>query len=56
MQPKEYKWSPLYSSRLFLDRVSKVPVTIVELENVGHYSLEEPRLGQMSGEKIALSL
>jgi len=56
MQPKEYKWSPSYLSRLFSDRVSKALVTIVELENMGHYSLEKPGLGQMSGEKIALSL
>ena len=47
-QPAEDKWTPLHLSELFLKRAKKVDVTIVELENAGHYPMEEPGLQQMS--------
>jgi pimeloyl-ACP methyl ester carboxylesterase len=47
-QPAEDKWTPLHLSNLFLSRVQKVPVTIVELENAGHYPIEDPGLQQMA--------
>ncbi|KAM0285974.1 hypothetical protein ACHAQH_001163 [Verticillium albo-atrum] len=46
-QPVEDKWTPLHLSELFLSRVGKVSVKTVELENAGHYSLEDPGLQQM---------
>ncbi|KAI8065612.1 Alpha/Beta hydrolase protein [Gongronella butleri] len=46
-QPKEDKWTPLHLSQLVLSRINKVPVRIVELENAGHYPLEDPGLQQM---------
>lgn len=46
-QPAEDKWTPLHLSKLVLDKVDKVPVTIVELERAGHYPLEDPGLQQM---------
>lgn len=51
-QPAEDKWTPLHLSKMFLDQV-KVPVKIVELENAGHYPLEQPGLDQMSEAIIA---
>ncbi|KAH6682358.1 hypothetical protein F5X68DRAFT_243036 [Plectosphaerella plurivora] len=36
-QPAEDRWTPLELSNLFLPRISKVPVKVVELENAGHY-------------------
>lgn len=47
-QPKEDRWTPLHLSGLVLNRVTKVPVKIVELENAGHYPLEDPGLYQMA--------
>ncbi|KAL1962235.1 hypothetical protein VTN77DRAFT_9891 [Rasamsonia byssochlamydoides] len=53
-QPVEDRWSPLWISELFLSRVKKVPVKIVELENAGHYPLEDPGLQQMADAIIDL--
>lgn len=50
-QPMKDRWTRLYLSQLFLKRVKKVPVKIVELENAGHYPLEHPGLEQM---KVAI--
>ncbi|KAJ9327828.1 hypothetical protein DTO027B5_3627 [Paecilomyces variotii] len=47
-QPVKDKWTPLHLSELVLSRVKKVPVKIVELENAGHYPLEDPGLQQMA--------
>ncbi|KAJ9227445.1 hypothetical protein DTO271D3_1452 [Paecilomyces variotii] len=47
-QPAKDKWTPLHLSELVLSRVKKVPVKIVELENAGHYPLEDPGLQQMA--------
>ena len=46
-QPGADRWTPLELSAPFLDRVSRVPVTTVLLENAGHYPLEQPGLDQM---------
>lgn len=46
-QPAEDRWTPLSFSTPFLDRIVKVPVRTVMLENAGHYPLEEPGLTQM---------
>lgn len=46
-QPAQDKWTPLHLSELTLTRVKRVPVKIVELENAGHYPLEDPGLQQM---------
>lgn len=46
-QPAADRWSPLDFSTPFLDRIRKVPVRTVMLENAGHYPLEEPGLTQM---------
>ncbi|KAA8648393.1 hypothetical protein EYZ11_000353 [Aspergillus tanneri] len=47
-QPADDKWTPLHLSELVLSRVKKVPVETVELENAGHYPLEDPGLQQMA--------
>lgn len=47
-QPAEDKWTPLHLSEPFLSRVKKVPVKIIQLENAGHYPLEDPGLLQMA--------
>ncbi|KAM3530430.1 hypothetical protein MY4038_004964 [Beauveria bassiana] len=47
-QPAEDRWTPLYLSKLVLDRVGKVPVKIVELEGAGHYPLEDMGLQQLA--------
>jgi alpha-beta hydrolase superfamily lysophospholipase len=47
-QPAEDNWTPLHLSEFFLNRVKKVDVTIVDLENAGHYPMEQPGLQQMS--------
>jgi pimeloyl-ACP methyl ester carboxylesterase len=52
-QPAEDKWTPLHHAKMFLDRMKKVPVIIVELENAGHYPLEQPGLDQMSEAIVA---
>lgn len=46
-QPAEDNWTPLHLSKLFLDRVAKVPVSKVMLDNAGHYPIEQPGLRQM---------
>lgn len=46
-QPAADRWTPLEFSTPFLDRIRKVPVKTVMLENAGHYPLEEPGLTQM---------
>lgn len=46
-QPAADRWSPLHLSKPFLDRIRKVPVKIVMLDNAGHYPIEEPGLTQM---------
>lgn len=46
-QPAEDHWTPLELSKPVLDPIEKVPVTLVMLENAGHYPLEEPGLTQM---------
>ncbi|MGU7780017.1 alpha/beta hydrolase [Burkholderia sp. PU8-34] len=46
-QPAADRWTPLHLSEPFLGRVRKVPVTVVMLENAGHYPLEQPGLSQM---------
>ncbi|KAL7914421.1 alpha/beta-hydrolase [Trichoderma velutinum] len=47
-QPTQDRWTPLELSKLFLPRITKVPVKTVQLENAGHYPLEEPGLQQMA--------
>lgn len=46
-QPDKDQWTPLHLSTPFLDRIKKVPVKIVSLENGGHYPIEQPALNQM---------
>lgn len=46
-QPGQDRWTPLHLSRPFLDRIQKVPVKIVELQNGGHYPVEQPALDQL---------
>ncbi len=46
-QPGQDRWTPLHLSRLFLDRVRRVPVTTEILEGAGHYPIEQPGLDQM---------
>jgi pimeloyl-ACP methyl ester carboxylesterase len=46
-QPAADRWTPYELSRPVLDKITKVPVKCVMLENAGHYPLEEPGLTQM---------
>lgn len=46
-QPSADRWTPKYLSDVFLDRVGKVPVSVVELANGSHYPIEETALRQM---------
>jgi len=46
-QPDQDRWTPLHLSTPFLDRIKKVDVEIVHLENGGHYPVEQPALDQM---------
>lgn len=46
-QPGADRWTPLHLSEPFLNRITKVPVRTVILENAGHYPLEQPGLDQM---------
>ncbi len=46
-QPEKDTWTPLHLSELFLNRISRVPVHVVVLENAGHYPLEQPGLNQL---------
>lgn len=52
-QPAEDHWTPLHLSQLFLSRIKKVSVKIVNLENAGHYPLEDPGLEQMESAIIS---
>lgn len=46
-QPEKDRWSPHYLSVPVLERITRVPVQTVMLENAGHYPMEEPGLQQM---------
>ncbi len=46
-QPAQDRWTPLHLGKVVLDRIQSVPVSIVMLENAGHYPLEQPGLDQM---------
>lgn len=46
-QPAEDRWTPLWMSTVFLDRIRRVPVRQVMLENASHYPIEELGLTQM---------
>lgn len=46
-QPDEDRWTPLHLSTPFLNRIKKVDVEVVHLENGGHYPVEQPALNQM---------
>lgn len=46
-QPENDRWTPLYLSTPFLQRINKVPVKIVLLNNAGHFPIEQPGLSQM---------
>ncbi|MBN3818385.1 alpha/beta hydrolase [Paraburkholderia sp. Se-20369] len=46
-QPAADRWTPLHLSEPFLERIGRVPVKVVMLENAGHYPLEQPGLAQM---------
>ncbi|MET9327054.1 alpha/beta fold hydrolase [Tsukamurella sp. NPDC003166] len=46
-QPAADTWTPLELSTPFLDRITRVPVDTVLLENAGHYPLEQPGLDTM---------
>lgn len=46
-QPEQDKWTPLHLSTPFLNKIKKVDVKIVMLENGGHYPVEQPALDQM---------
>jgi pimeloyl-ACP methyl ester carboxylesterase len=46
-QPERDRWTPQYLSDIVLDRVRRVPVSKVVLENAAHYPLEEPGLLQL---------
>lgn len=46
-QPDKDRWTPIHLSTPFLNRIKKVEVEIVKLENGGHYPIEQPALDQM---------
>ncbi|BBX85960.1 alpha/beta hydrolase [Mycolicibacterium aubagnense] len=46
-QPGADRWTPQHLSDPFLSQITRVPVTIVVLDNAGHYPLEQPGLNQM---------
>ncbi|MCQ4122709.1 alpha/beta fold hydrolase [Rhodococcus tibetensis] len=46
-QPAQDHWTPLELSYPALDPITKVPVTVITLDNAGHYPLEEPGLTLM---------
>ncbi|UOQ83493.1 alpha/beta hydrolase [Gracilibacillus salinarum] len=52
-QPAEDRWTPLHLSKLVLDRMKKVDVEIVHLENGSHYPVEQPALDQMHDAVLA---
>ncbi|KAH7323828.1 lysophospholipase-like protein [Rhexocercosporidium sp. MPI-PUGE-AT-0058] len=47
-QPMQDTWTPLQVAKQFLDRVTQVEVTIVELEGTGHYPIEQKGLEHMT--------
>lgn len=46
-QPNKDRWTLLHLSTLFLNKIKKVPVNIIELENGGHYPIEPLALNQL---------
>jgi pimeloyl-ACP methyl ester carboxylesterase len=46
-QPGADRWTPLSLSEPFLDQITQVPVTKLNLDNGGHYPIEQPALDQM---------
>lgn len=46
-QPEQDRWTPLHLSTPFLNKIKKVDVKIVMVENGGHYPVEQPALDQM---------
>jgi len=46
-QPAQDRWSPLELSQPFIEKLTKVKVKVVMLDNAGHYPLEMPGLKQM---------
>lgn len=46
-QPENDRWTPLHLSQSFLNRIKNVPITIKELQNGGHYPIEEIALEQL---------
>ena len=46
-QPADDRWTPLELSTPTLEKIAKVSVTTVMLENAGHYPVEQPGLDQM---------
>jgi alpha-beta hydrolase superfamily lysophospholipase len=52
-QPAEDRWTPLHLSELFLKRVKKVDVKVVQLKNASHYPLEQPGLQRMGDAIVA---
>ncbi len=46
-QPAADRWTPLHLSTPFLERVTRVPVTTVMLEDGSHYPLEQTALDRM---------
>lgn len=46
-QPAADRWTPRHLADSFLQRITRVPVEVVMLENAGHYPLEQPGLDQL---------
>lgn len=46
-QPEKDKWTPLHLSKIFLERIRKVPVKITILCDGGHYPVEKIALNQL---------
>lgn len=46
-QPADDRWTPAHLSELFLQRIKRVPVERVVLDNAGHFPIEQPGLDQM---------
>lgn len=46
-QPEKDRWTPLYLSVPFLNRIKQVPVTVKKLKNGSHYPVEETALEQL---------
>ncbi|MFC7677790.1 hypothetical protein [Paenibacillus sp. GCM10028914] len=45
--PEKDRWTPLHLSTPFLDKIKKIDVQIVSLEDGGHYPVEQTALDQM---------